>query len=386
MKVVLISNYFTHHQSSICEELHRLTNGGFIFVETEIMEKERVDLGWNITHQPKYIIKAYECNTQQIVEKLINEADVVIIGSAPDKFIKKRLKEKKLIFRYSERIFKKKFRWYKWPIWCIKFYLAHIRHENLYLLTASAYASADYAKMFSFIKKSYKWGYFPEVKKHENIDGLIEEKNKNSIVWVARLIDWKHPEIAIKLAERLKKDGYDFELKMIGNGTLLANVSKEVEECGLTDCVNILGAMSPEEVRSHMEKSEIHIFTSDRNEGWGAVLNESMNSACVPVANHAIGSVPFLLKDGENGFIYKDGDFEDFYNKVKYLLDNPEKRIEMGKKAYQTMINEWNAENAAKKFIELCETYLKTGKMGTKFEKGVCSKAKILKDDWYNGK
>ena len=49
-----------------------------------------------------------------------------------------------------------------------------------------------------------------------------------------------------------------------------------------------------------MEKSEIFLFTSDKGEGWGAVLNESMNSACAVVASHAIGSVPFLLKDGEN--------------------------------------------------------------------------------------
>jgi hypothetical protein len=36
--------------------------------------------------------------------------------------------------------------------------------------------------------------------------------------------------------------------------------------------------MPPEEVRVHMEQSNIYLFTSDFGEGWGAVLNEAMNS------------------------------------------------------------------------------------------------------------
>lgn len=51
--------------------------------------------------------------------------------------------------------------------------------------------------------------------------------------------------------------------------------------------------MKASEVRSYMEKADIYLFTSDFNEGWGAVLNESMNSGCAVVASHAIGSVPF---------------------------------------------------------------------------------------------
>ena len=375
MKVVFISNYFNHHQKPLSDAMVNLLGENYRFIETEPMEDERKNMGWGIDEFPSYVISYNEfIKNNNKCQELINDADVVIFGSAPFKLLKQRKKQNKLIFRYSERPLKKGLQPIKFIPRCIKWNIQNPKNKPIYMLCASAYTASDYKKFGLFKGKTFKWGYFPEVKKYEDINSLIEEKNKNSIVWVARFIDWKHPEIAIKLAEKLKKDGYDFELKMIGNGTLLANVSKEVEECGLTNCVNILGAMSPEEVRSHMEKSEIHIFTSDRNEGWGAVLNESMNSACVPVANYAIGSVPFLLKDGENGFIYKDGDFEDFYNKVKYLLDNPEKRIEMGQKAYQTMVNEWNAENAAKKFLSLVKSFFEIGKIENKFNKGVCSK------------
>lgn len=102
-----------------------------------------------------------------------------------------------------------------------------------------------------------------------------------------------------------------------------------------------------------MEQSEIFVFTSDRNEGWGAVLNESMNSCCAVVANEAIGSVPYLIKDGYNGYIYADGNFEDMYEKVTSLLESSEKRLLLGKNAYATIINEWNADVASSNFIKL---------------------------------
>ena len=84
---------------------------------------------------------------------------------------------------------------------------------------------------------------------------------------------------------------------------------------GVEDCVEMLGAMSPDEVRAYMERADVFLFTSDFNEGWGAVLNESMNSGCAVVASHAIGSVPFLIKDGVNGLIYENGNQKHFENR-----------------------------------------------------------------------
>ena len=45
-----------------------------------------------------------------------------------------------------------------------------------------------------------------------------------------------------------------------------------------------------------MEKCHIHIFTSNHLEGWGAVVNEAMNSGCCEVANVQAGVQ--TLKDG----------------------------------------------------------------------------------------
>ena len=335
-------------------------------------------MGWGGDERPPYVLQNYaDVAERQKCQQIIDDADVVIWGSAPRNLIEPRLKNKRLTFYYSERIYKKKCPIYKLPVHFLRNLKNIIRHKNLYILCASAYTASDYAKTFSFINKTYKWGYFPQLKTYESIDNVIDTKEKHSILWVSRYIDWKHPEIPVAVAKRLRDEGYDFELKMIGAGELFEQTKVDVANSGLDSVVKVLGPVKASEVRGYMEESEIFLFTSDRNEGWGAVLNESMNSACAVVANVAIGSVPFLLKDGENGYIYKDDDIDDLYNKVKLLLDNADERKRISKNAYATMIDEWNAENAARKFVGLCEKMLAGEYKPFPYESGVCSRATL---------
>jgi glycosyltransferase involved in cell wall biosynthesis len=280
-----------------------------------------------------------------------------------------------LIFRYAERPCKQKPPLWKHLAWNIVWPLKYPANKPLYMLCASAYTASDYAAYGCFKGKCYKWGYFPETRRYDDVDRLIAEKKPNSLLWVARFIDLKHPEVAVTVAKRLKEAGYIFELNMIGNGVLLDSMRELAEAKGVSDCLHLLGSMPPEAVREHMEKSEIFLFTSDRNEGWGAVLNESMNSACAVVADDAIGSVPFLVTEGENGLTYKTGDIETVVEKIKYLLDHPTERIQMAKKAYLTIVTEWNAENATEKLLILIDQIFKNEQ--TPFQTGVCSKAEV---------
>lgn len=384
MKIVFVSNFYNHHQSELAKNFFRLTNGEYYFIETEPIEKERTKMGWGEKVTPSYVKQSYtSAEDYKRCQSLIDLADVVIYGSAPESMIKNRLKSGKLTFKYSERMYKEGFKWYEQPLRFIKNNLRGWSKKNHYLLCASAYSYADFQKTFNFTDRAFKWGYFPAVKKYENIEKLIADKTPVSILWVARLIELKHPDVSIRIAKRLKQAGYKFRLSLIGNGELDGEIRELIKSEGVEDCVTMLGAMNPDEVRLYMEKSQIFLFTSDFNEGWGAVLNESMNSGCAVVASHAIGSVPYLIEDGKNGLIYKNGDLDDLYNKVKYLLDNTEKREEIGKNAYETLKTTWNAEVAAERFVNLVSKLYKGENIEDLYKNGPCDKAEILKNNWY---
>lgn len=394
MKLVFISCYMSPHQKPFCDEMYKMLEGDFVFIATQPIEEERLSMGWN-SDRADYIIYAYRDKTEeQKAHEAVNDADVVIIGSAPDSYILPRLKTKKLTFKYAERFYKTGLTLRNLPHAAAGAWLHHGRFQRypLYMLCASAYTPADAAIFHNYVGRTYKWGYFPEVKRYDVAElmekkqsaaSVGEEHSRISILWAGRLIGWKHPEAAVQLAASLKEKGYSFRMSMIGNGEMEMQLHDMIREKGLEDCVEMLGAMPPEEVRRHMEKADIYLFTSDFNEGWGAVLNESMNSGCAVVASHAIGSVPFLIKNGENGLIYENGNQLDLEKQVLRLLEDGAFRKKIAENAYETMINLWNAETAAERFLILTEKLLKNENTDSLFLDGPCSKAAILKNDWY---
>ena len=371
MKIVFLSNYFNHHQKPLSDELYTILGDGYNFIETTDMPKERKALGYSDADKPSYLKQYYtEGDTCQ---SLIDFADFVIVGSAPYGLFESRLNNNKVVFRYSERPLKSGFNLLKFLprqfTWRKKFDMK----KPQYLLCASAYAAHDYNIHGVFKKRALKWGYFTELKEYSDIYSLINKKKENSLLWCGRFIDWKHPEKAIEIARRLNSDGIEFVLNFIGVGEMDTVLKEMVSKYDLSN-VNFLGSMSPEKVREHMEQSQIFLFTSDRNEGWGAVLNEAMNSACVVVADRHIGSVPYLMKDEINGLVF-NGKIDELYQCVKRVLLNHEERKQMSINAYNTIQQTWNAKVAAERLINVLKTY-----DGKKFdfnlyEQGPCSKA-----------
>lgn len=381
MTVSFFSNFLNDHQLPFCEEIiNRVGIDNFRFIASRQIDADRVEMGFeNMNETKPFVIKAYQDQKSfDMARKLMLESDVVLIGSSKNMPVTERSLSGKLTFRYNERILKRgdihlfNPRLFKF----IYDNFTRYKNKNVYTLCASAYTARDLT-LFGYPKsKCYKWGYFPKIKNYNEFDDLIRKKNIGlngqqnvSILWVGRLIEWKHPELALILARKLKKEGFSFKLNIIGSGELSTKLARMIEQYALLDCVQLLGSMAPDKVREHMEKSKIFLFTSDKQEGWGAVLNEAMNSGCAVVANQMIGSVPFMIKHEENGMIYKNE--RELYKYVKYLIENPLIRQNMGKNAYMSIATQWNAKDATNRFFDTIEA-IKHGHSSV-YEDGPCS-------------
>ena len=383
MKVAFFSNYLSPHQIPFSDAMYKILGEDYKFISCEPYSEERKKLGWNSENKKKYEIQAYESEIEyKKAKKIVLDCDVMIVGSAKWEFVKLRIDSKKILFRYSERLLKQGlieaiksldiFRFIKMNI--------RTRSKNVYFLSASVYAPFDYELTFGKFKKSYKWGYYPKTIKYDlyNLMKLKESNNKIKILWAGRLIPWKHPEVAILLMENLIKTEDNIELNIIGNGSLEDRLTEMIKRKNLTKYVHILGAMSPEKVRSYMEETNIFLFSSDYNEGWGAVLNEAMNSACAVVCCNSIGSSGYLIENEINGYIYNLGDTDTLVQIVKKLIKDRILRNKIGENAYKTITELWSSEIAAERFLELCNNLLNGGKL-IEYTNGPLSEAKKIK-------
>ncbi len=359
MKVVFVSNYINHHQIPVSEELLRLCEseqGEYTFIQTQPMEEERVKMGWGETLSVPGFVKNF-WEEEEKCAALIMDADVVIFGGVDEEsYIQDRLQSGKPVWRYSERIYKTG-RWkFITPRGLRKKYMDHTRYRNkrVYMLCSGAYVAGDFNMVLAYPKKKYKYGYFPRFREMD-LNKLWEKKRQNSekvrILWAARMIDWKHPETALYLARDLKKAGYQFTLTMLGDGEKMPYVKQLIQEYDIGDCVELKGFCNPEETREYMEKSHIYLATSDRQEGWGAVINESMNSAMAVVANKAMGAAKTMMEDGKNGVLYKGSCPKDLWKRVAPLMEE-KNRTAMGSAAYETVASLWNHKVAAQRLYE----------------------------------
>ena len=374
MNLIFLSNYYNHHQEPLCRALAAQPGVRFRFLAYGEISPERRKMWGEMREPPDFVRVPRTQEERACAAREILQADAILVGSAPQSLLDDRLRAGRLILRYQERPLKNgtepmKFlpRMLKWRRW-------NPPGKPVYLLCASAYAAGDYAKMGLFRGKAYKWGYFPQTLSYDR-ESLLSQKEPGSILWAGRFLDWKHPDDAIRLAARLRDAGHAFTLRMAGSGPLEPKLHQLIAQNGLDAQVRLLGSLSPEQVRREMERSAIFLFTSDRYEGWGAVLNEAMNSGCAVVASDAAGSTPYPVNDGVNGCVYPSGNGDELYGNAARLLAHPSERERMGKNAYETITDTWNAQAAAGRLCELIWAILAGDLSPEPYLEGPCSHA-----------
>jgi len=378
MKVTFVSNYINHHQIPLSNVLFRELGKDYTFIQTEKMEEERVRLGWGLEGLPEYVKCSYE--EPERCAELILESDMVIWGGLEEEaMLLPRLQAGKPVIRYSERLYKEA----QWkaisPRGLRKKYLDHTRYrkEQVYLLCAGAFVASDFHIVRAYPDKMFKWGYFPQYKKYD-VDTLLQGKQPEEILWAARFIDWKHPELVVEVARKLKDRGKQFHITMVGDGPLRAQIEERIEQAGLQEYFTLTGAIPPTEVRGYMEKASVFLMTSDRKEGWGAVLNEAMNSGCVVIADRMEGASLFLLEQGENGYWCHKPTAKSMADIAGKLLEDRQQCLKLGRKAYETIADTWNAEVAGMRLLTMCECILKGEEPKNLWSEGPCSKAEII--------
>ena len=393
MRLVFFTNYLNLHQILVADELYRLLGDGFRFVATLPRNVNELKGGEDYSKRPFCILAGETDTARQEALHLACEADVCVFGACSQMYAVERAVNNPdgLSFEMGERWLKhgwltigsSVFRQWAWN------YYRYYRKANFYKLCCSSFTAGDDEKLHAYKGRHFRWGYFTEVSSEisDKPDETLNMKHESGepsvrLMWCARFLLLKHPELVIELAARLKNDGYDVAIDMYGDEGNLAPHDKPyrrkdlealIDKLGVADTVTLKGNRPNSEILKAMQEGDIFLFTSDRLEGWGAVANESMANGCVLVASDAIGSTPYLVKHKETGMIFRSCDLDSLYEQVKYLLDNPDVCKQISKAGRESMVKLWSPANAAKSLLRLIED-IQAGRE-TSIEEGPCSKA-----------
>lgn len=376
MKLVIFSNILNHHQINIADELYQLLGDDFKFVATCPFNKFNLKGGLDYSDRSYYFNISASENDKVNASRLAIESEVCVFGACSQEYAIERAKHNPngLSFEMAERWLKKG--WINaFSSSCRRWWLNYMRYyrkASFYKLCMSAFTAKDDELLGCYKGKHFKWGYFTSI----NTFSRLTEITQNTpirLLWCGRFLKLKHPELVLNTAAALKKKGYKFQMEMVGDGEIREGMEALANKLGVWDVVVFCGNLPNSQVLDKMSNSDIFLFTSDKKEGWGAVVNEAMSQRCVVVASDEIGSVPYLIKDGINGLHFKSGELNALVTKVQWLIEHPEEMNKIKEKAHQTILETWSPKKAAHNLLQLIDD-LQNGK-DTSILEGPGSKA-----------
>ena len=169
--------------------------------------------------------------------------------------------------------------------------------------------------------------------------------NKDEIVLfgLQRLDSLKRVDILIKSMQIILRQKSKVRLIIGGKGEDMPRLMKLAEKLKISKYIVFAGFIPDKEIPAYYAISDLFVFHSTY-ETFGMVLAEAMNygKAIVSVSNTAISEV---VDNGKTGLLVPTLDYKAFANAVLKLLNNEERRNEIGRIGYEKVQEffKWNA-------------------------------------------
>ena len=192
---------------------------------------------------------------------------------------------------------------------------------------------AGFAKEKSFI--------LPNVIK---ADRPYQEKKLKTVpvIGIYGRIEWRKGfDILIKACGSLAKEGINFHLKVGGfevcEGLPLNQIKEMVKNENISDKFEFVGVVVDK--KSFFQDVDIFCVPS-REEPFGLVILEGFLYSTLVISSDTDGG-KFLIKDGEDGLLFKNENFLSLANTIEKALNNPQDYSIFTKNAYLKMEREF---------------------------------------------
>jgi len=163
------------------------------------------------------------------------------------------------------------------------------------------------------------------------IERKRRREEKYDLIYIGRFFWTKNLSFLIGALKKLKKKKRNISLCLLGRGQEKTNLLKLVEKYSLK--LNVSFVEPSRQVDKFLACSRIFVICSKvKAEGFPMVILEAMAMKTPVLARDFAGAKEFL-KDGQNCYLFKTE--KEFIKKVIWLLNNPQERKKIAKKAYR---------------------------------------------------
>lgn len=179
--------------------------------------------------------------------------------------------------------------------------------------------------------------------------------------WVGRMTGVKRVDDVLLGFARLREQGVDAVLGLIGDGPDRDGMERKAKELGVIRHCLFLGYQ--EEVAPYYAAFDAVMLPS-ANEGTPVSVIESL-AAGVPVVATRVGGVPDVVRDGEDGYLVDAGDFTALGDRLADLARDPERRRAMGAAARSRILERYAVDRLIGDIDDLYRSLLEAKGLGS---------------------
>ncbi len=166
-----------------------------------------------------------------------------------------------------------------------------------------------------------------------------DKRNKKDvrILTAGRLSHQKGIEYLLKALPALEKkwSRKDYRIEIVGDGPLRKTLEEMAIHLSIDGKITFSGWVSQEELSQKYRQSDLFVLPS-LDEGMPNVILEAMAHG-LPIITTTILKGDDLVRDGYNGFLVSPRDTIELMKKMVYLIEDEQKRKDMGEKSLQVL-------------------------------------------------
>jgi glycosyltransferase involved in cell wall biosynthesis len=168
-------------------------------------------------------------------------------------------------------------------------------------------------------------------------------------VSVGRLTAPKTPETLLDAWAELHTRFPSSQLLFVGDGEKRPLLEAKTRQGGLQGSVVFTGQVR--DVDDYLKSADIFVLPS-ASEGMPLALLEAM-AAGLPVIVSRVGGIIDIIRNEDNGLVFEPGDTKGLVRCLSMLMESPERRRELGRRAWSLVKTNFSLEKFVDAYIDL---------------------------------
>ncbi|MEK7154760.1 MAG: glycosyltransferase family 4 protein [Patescibacteria group bacterium] len=180
------------------------------------------------------------------------------------------------------------------------------------------------------------------------------------LLYAGRLVQEKGILEVPHIYKNLLQSHQNLKLLIVGDGPMRPNLEKSLSQLGLlNENCKLMGFVHPDSMPDYYNASDVFLMPSLWNEPFATASLEAMACGCVVVAYARGGVAKMLQNRGFESLVSKQGNIEDFVDKVGELLSSQAKMSDYSRKLQNLVRDNLSWEISTLKLVTIYNDVLK---------------------------